>query len=115
VEEKNAEEIKEAVRERYAEIARQHTPTCCAAPKEDASSCCSPSAVEVTRTQTLYSEQELESIAANIPSLGCGKSRRPVGAEGERKWFLTSEAEGGWTALWQHNGLARRGKSSGWI
>jgi len=72
VEEKNAQEIKEAVRKLYAEFARQHTTSCCAAPKEDASSCCSPSAVEVTRTQTLYSEEELESIAANIPSLGCG-------------------------------------------
>jgi arsenite methyltransferase len=72
VEEKNADEIKQAVRKRYAEIARQHTPSCCAASKEEASICCGPTAVEVPRTQTLYSKEELESIAANIPSLGCG-------------------------------------------
>jgi len=72
VEEKNAEEIKEFVRERYAEMARQHTPSCCAPPIEEGTSCCSPSAVETNAAHRLYSSEELESIAANIPSLGCG-------------------------------------------
>jgi len=69
---KNADEIKKFVRERYAEIARQQTPSCCAPQSEEASSCCSPSASEASLTQSLYSREELESISADIPSLGCG-------------------------------------------
>ncbi len=70
--EKNDEEIKKFVRERYAEIAKQQTPSCCAPRSEEASSCCSPCAGETSHAQRLYSREELESISANIPSLGCG-------------------------------------------
>ena len=72
MEAKNTDEIKEFVRERYAEIARQHTPSCCAPQSEEASSCCSSCAGETSHAQMLYSREELESIAADIPSLGCG-------------------------------------------
>ena len=72
MEAKNDDEIKKFVRERYAEIARQQTPSCCAPQSGEASSCCGPCAAETSRTQSLYSTEELESIAANIPSLGCG-------------------------------------------
>lgn len=70
--EKNDEEIKKFVRKRYAEIAKQQTPSCCAPRSEEASSCCSPSATEASFAQRLYSREELESISADIPSLGCG-------------------------------------------
>ena len=72
METKKSDEIKNAVRELYAEIARQHTTSCCAPRSEEASSCCSSCAGEIGRTQRLYSREELESIAADIPSLGCG-------------------------------------------
>jgi len=72
METKKSDEIKNAVRELYAEIARQHTTSCCAPRSEEASSCCSSCASEIGRTQRLYSREELESIAADIPSLGCG-------------------------------------------
>lgn len=72
METKNDEEIKKFVRERYAGIARQQTPSCCAPPSEAGSSCCNPSATETTLAQKLYSREELESISANMPSLGCG-------------------------------------------
>jgi len=72
MEAKNADEIKRFVRERYAEIARQQTPSCCAPQSAEAPSCCSPSAAELSYAQGLYSREELESISANIPSLGCG-------------------------------------------
>jgi SAM-dependent methyltransferase len=72
MEEKNAEEIKKFVRDRYAEIARQQPPSCCAPQSEEASSCCGPSASETNIAHSLYSGEELESISANIASLGCG-------------------------------------------
>lgn len=72
MEAKNDGEIKKFVRERYAEIARQQAPSCCAPQSEEASSCCGPCAAETSRAQSLYSTEELESIAADIPSLGCG-------------------------------------------
>ena len=72
MEAKNANEIKKFVQERYAEIARQQTPSCCAPQSEETSSCCSPCADETSLAQRLYSREELESISANIPSLGCG-------------------------------------------
>ena len=72
MEAKNDDEIKKFVRERYAEIARQHTPSCCTPQTKEASSCCGPCAAETSRAQSLYSTEELESIAADIPSLGCG-------------------------------------------
>ena len=69
---KKAEEIKKFVRERYAEIARQQTSSCCAPQSKEASSCCSSRTSEESRAHRLYSKEELESISANIPSLGCG-------------------------------------------
>ena len=72
MEEKNAEEIKKFVRDRYAEIARQQPPSCYAPQSEEASSCCGPSASETNIAHSLYSGEELESISANIASLGCG-------------------------------------------
>jgi arsenite methyltransferase len=72
METKNAGEIKEAVRELYAEIARQHAPSCCAPQHEEASGCCSSCTTETSRAQRLYSREELELISAEIPSLGCG-------------------------------------------
>jgi len=72
METKKSDEIKNAVRELYAEIARQHTTSCCAPRGEEASSCCSSCAAETSQAQRLYSTEELESIAADIPSLGCG-------------------------------------------
>jgi len=72
MEARNAEEIKKFVRERYAEIARQQTPSCCAPQSTEAFSCCSSSAAQLSQAHRLYSREELESIAANVPSLGCG-------------------------------------------
>ena len=72
MEAKNDDEIKKFVRERYAEIARQQAPSCCAPQSKEASSCCGPCAAETSHAQSLYSTEELESIAADIPSLGCG-------------------------------------------
>ena len=59
--ERDAEEIKKFVRERYAEMARQQTPCCCC-----------PSAEETSPAQKLYSKEELDALAVNITSLGCG-------------------------------------------
>ena len=72
MEEKNAEEIKKFVRERYSEIARQQTPSCCTPQSTEASSCCSPSNTGAGLAHMLYSSEELGSISANISSLGCG-------------------------------------------
>jgi len=72
VTEKNGEEIKRFVRERYGDLARQHTPSCCASSGEGCSSCCSPSSTETAPAERLYSRDELESVAESIPSLGCG-------------------------------------------
>ncbi len=69
---RNDEEIKKFVRERYAEIARQQTPSCCAPRSQEASSCCSPSAQETSRAQRLYSKEEFDALSANMTSLGCG-------------------------------------------
>jgi arsenite methyltransferase len=67
----NPEEIKKAVRELYADIAKQHTPSCCA-PQQGESSCCSSCCSDTSRAQVLYGKEELGTIAADIPSLGCG-------------------------------------------
>jgi len=70
--ERNAEEIKKYVRERYAEIARRQLNSCCAPQSDAASSCCSSSAEETTCAQRLYCEEELNALSLNITSLGCG-------------------------------------------
>lgn len=70
--EKSGDEIKRVVRERYADLARQHAPSCCAPSGEGCSSCCSASSAQTGRAERLYSEDELDSVAESIPSLGCG-------------------------------------------
>jgi arsenite methyltransferase len=66
---KNAKEIKKSVRDLYSTLAKQQS-TCCAPPQGSTCSCSQP--VPTTRTRHLYSKEELESIAIDIPSLGCG-------------------------------------------
>ena len=66
---KNANEIKKTVRQVYSKLAKQQSP-CCAPPQESTCSCSQPA--PTTRTQHLYSKDELESIAVDIPSFGCG-------------------------------------------
>lgn len=68
---KTSKEIKKAVRDLYSAIAEQHSPSCCA-PQQGESSCCGSCCSDTSRAQVLYSRDELESIAADIPSLGCG-------------------------------------------
>lgn len=68
----NSEEIKKAVRELYADIARQHVSSCCASSQVEPSSCSCECSGTGSRAQVLYSKDELETIAADIPSLGCG-------------------------------------------
>ncbi len=72
MEAKDADDIKRFVRERYAEIARQQPSSCCAPQSAEVPSCCSPGSAELNHAPGLYSPEELESISANIPSLGCG-------------------------------------------
>lgn len=66
---KNPDEIKKSVRDLYSTLAKQQSP-CCAPPQSSTCSCSQPG--PTTRTQHLYSKAELESIAIDIPSLGCG-------------------------------------------
>ena len=66
---KNPDEIKKSVRDLYSTLAEQRSP-CCAPPQESTCSCSQPA--PTTRTQHLYSKEELESIAIDIPSFGCG-------------------------------------------
>jgi len=70
--ERNAEEIKEFVRERYADIVTRQSASCCAPHSSVATSCCGSSTEEATRAQRLYSEEELDALSLNIDSLGCG-------------------------------------------
>jgi len=64
-------QIKMTVRELYGQIAAQHT-SCCR-PPEDASSCsCGDEADDISNAVRLYSKEELATISADIPSLGCG-------------------------------------------
>ena len=60
------EKIKDTVRERYGEIARQQRTSCCGSPNEQASCCVS--------TDSIYCREQLEGIPDNIAgsSLGCG-------------------------------------------
>ena len=67
-----SKDIKEAVRELYTALAKQQASSCCGASQSESSSCsCGCSGIE-SRAQVLYSKDEIESIAADIPSLGCG-------------------------------------------
>jgi len=67
-----SKDIKEAVRGLYSELAKQHASSCCGSSPSESSSCGCGCSGTGTRAQMLYSRGELESIAANIPSLGCG-------------------------------------------
>ena len=69
---RNDEQIKKFVRERYADIARRQSASCCPPRSSEASSCCSPSAQETSFAQSLYSKEELDALSADITSLGCG-------------------------------------------
>ncbi len=64
--EPTSQQIREAVRERYAERARQVS--------AQQSSCCGPQASCCTPTSTLYKPEDLQSIpeGAALASLGCG-------------------------------------------
>jgi arsenite methyltransferase len=68
----NSEQIKRAVKSLYSRMAEGQASSCCGPSRGEQSSCsCGCSGTE-TRAQVLYSRDELESIAADIPSLGCG-------------------------------------------
>jgi len=68
----DAEQIKRFVRGRYAEIAKQQTPSCCPPQSEEAATCCSPGAEQTSYAQRLYSKEELDALSESITSLGCG-------------------------------------------
>ena len=71
MEQKKADEIKKTVRQLYARAAKQHA--CCGPDvDEDRPGRSCSCASETGRAQRLYSAEELESIALDIPSLGCG-------------------------------------------
>ena len=72
MESNNADEIRKVVRDRYAELARMQAPSCCGGPTEAASCCCDPTSVQLRATRHHYSEEELDALSADIPSLGCG-------------------------------------------
>jgi len=66
------EQIKKFVRERYGEIARQQTPSCCPPQSEEAATCCGPGAELTSYARRLYGREELDALSVNIPSLGSG-------------------------------------------
>lgn len=81
------EQIKEAVRENYGEIARRRglrtgpsagraVKACCGPQQPEASSCCSPAPAELSEDVAgrFYSDQELDGLPESVTemSLGCG-------------------------------------------
>jgi arsenite methyltransferase len=74
---KDAKEIKKAVRERYAGLARQKAGSCCPSSSAPSSSCCAPG-VTPGRAQTcaeaLYTKEELETLPKEMRDIswGCG-------------------------------------------
>ena len=66
----NEKLINSTVRELYGQIAAQHT-SCCQ-PEEASSCCCNEAPTKVSNADILYSQEELEAISTDIPSLGCG-------------------------------------------
>jgi SAM-dependent methyltransferase len=67
----DAGDIKQSVKELYSKLAGQQSP-CCAPPSEETSTCSCSQSGRTTRSQALYSKEELDSILLDIPSLGCG-------------------------------------------
>jgi len=75
--EQNAEEIKNAVKERYSSLAQQRSISCCAPEIEALLDCCSTDAASCqpqTLAERLYASEELEKLPKDITdfSLGCG-------------------------------------------
>jgi len=74
---KDAKEIKKAVRERYAGLAREKAGSCCPSSSVPPSSCCAPG-VTPGRAQTyaeaLYTKEELETLPEEMRDIswGCG-------------------------------------------
>mgnify|MGYP001050673528 CR=1 FL=1 len=74
---KDAKEIKKAVRERYAGLAREKAGSCCPSSSAPPSSCCAPG-VTPGRAQTyaeaLYTKEELETLPEEMRDIswGCG-------------------------------------------
>lgn len=86
---KDAEQIKKAVKERYAEIARKQSETCCPPQAEASSSCCAPGATTAKvpkYADKLYAKEELETLPDSVSdaALGCGNPAAIAGLkEGE--------------------------------
>ncbi len=75
--ERNTEEIKKFVRERYGSLARQKGQSCCSPPATPSASCCGPAASTSrppAHVQRLYTDAEMENLPADVTdiSLGCG-------------------------------------------
>ncbi len=74
--EKNAEDIKKFVKQRYGGLAREKNQSCCAPQDAATSSCCGPTAscCPPSRVERLYTGDELENLPTEIAdfSLGCG-------------------------------------------
>ena len=68
---KKEKQIKLTVLELYGQIAAQHT-SCCQPPDEASSCQCSDDPEDISNASLLYSREELATISADIPSLGCG-------------------------------------------
>jgi len=74
---KDDKEIKKAVRERYAGLAREKTGSCCPSGSAQSSSCCSPGLTPgkaLSAAEALYTEEELETLPEEMrdASWGCG-------------------------------------------
>jgi len=74
------DDIKRSVKDLYSRLARQQSP-CCAPPSQEAYTCSCCQSGQTTHSQALYSTEELDSIAIDIPSLGCGN---PIALAGLR-------------------------------
>jgi len=75
--ERNEEEIKNVVKERYGRLAKEQRLSCCAPEAGVLSNCCSTDAVSCqpqTLAERLYTSEELEKLPKDITdiSLGCG-------------------------------------------
>ena len=74
---KNDKEIKKAVRERYAGLAREKAGSCCPSSSAQSSSCCSPGLTPgkaLSAAEALYTEEELKTLPEEMrdASWGCG-------------------------------------------
>lgn len=72
MENKNADEIRKAVRDRYGELARMQAPSCCGSPTDAASCCCDVTSAQLGAARHHYSEEELDALSVDVASLGCG-------------------------------------------